>query len=86
VCSFSWGKPPEDGNLTHLFFPEVHVDQTELCRIANQFYSAVEVKLVHNAGPMVLNGFKADEKLFGDLFVGEPFDQHSLGVRPPYAE
>jgi len=56
-----------------LFFPEVNVNQAELCSIADQFNGIVETELVHNVGTVVFNGLGADKKLFSNFFAGKPF-------------
>ena len=48
------GKDPANGCL---LFPEIHIYKTEPCGVANQFDGTVEVKLVHDVGPVVFNGF-----------------------------
>lgn len=54
--------------LASLFFPQVNIDQAEPRGIANQFYGAVQVEFIHDVGPVVLDGFGADEKSFSNLF------------------
>jgi len=51
-----------------LFFPEIYIDETELCGITNQFDGAVKVKLVHDIGAVVFNGLGAYKKFFTNLF------------------
>ena len=55
-----------------LFFPQINVDQAELCGVTNNFNGAVEVKLAHNAGAVVFNSFWADEESFADFIGGSP--------------
>ena len=63
--------------VPELFLPEIHIDETELCGIADQFNGAVEVQLVHDVGPVVLNRLGTNEEFFGNLFAGESLCQQA---------
>ena len=50
-----------------LISPQFHIYQAEFGGIANQLNGAVKVELVHQVGAVIFNGFRTDEKLFGNL-------------------
>jgi hypothetical protein len=50
-----------------LFFPQIDVDETELCSITGQLNRAMQIELFHDAVAMVFNGFAADEEFFRNL-------------------
>ena len=53
--------------IKKLFFPQIDVDETELCSITGQLNRAMKIKLSHDAVAMVFNGFAADEELIRNL-------------------
>lgn len=40
-----------------LFYPEIHVDETDLCSIAHQFNGAVYFEFSHNIVAVIFNHF-----------------------------
>ena len=58
-----------------LFFPQINVDEAELCSISGQVNRAVQIELSHDAVTVVFNCFGADEKFIC-----------SLDYRPPAPE
>ena len=44
-----------------LFFPGIYVDEADLCSVANQLQSAVQIELSHDIGAVVFNCLRADE-------------------------
>jgi hypothetical protein len=42
---------------TDLFFPQINVDEANICGVTSNFNGAAEVQLAHNAGAVVLNSF-----------------------------
>ena len=60
-----------------LLLPAINVDQADPRSIADQFMCSVKAEFAHDTGTVVLNRFRADEKLISNLFIREPLGQHS---------
>ena len=69
-----------------LFFPLIHIDQSKLCCIPNQFHSTVNIKLIHNIGSMVFNGFGADKEPIPDFLSGKPLNHQTQDLLFPACE
>ena len=49
------------GGSGKLLLPEINIDETQFCGKPDKFNRAVEIQLVHNIGPVIINGLGTDE-------------------------
>ena len=61
-------RTPQLVSRNPLISPQFHINQAELGGIAYQFDGAVKIQLVHDVSAVIFNGFRTDEKFFGNFF------------------